>query len=160
MLKLINQYHIFSMKGKTVMKNLTILFLMFLFSVSIFPQNTLRFTLTSGDTITNVLKIPTDEIPVAIFCDSLTAAATVTPYFWVGDTAGVTKPNYLKLTTAGTSTVSTISLAAKRFTPLSWDLYYPSKGSSNSKAQNVWLFLDFASAQTNSKIIKVRTMPR
>lgn len=122
-----------------------------------YSQNTLSFTLVAGDTITNVLKIPNGEIPIAIYCDSLTSAATITPYIWIGDTSGISKQNYLQLTTAGTSTVSTISLSAKRFTPLNWDIYHGLIGNSLTKAQYVWVFLDFAATQTFNKIIKVRT---
>lgn len=138
----------------------SLLVLVLLLSAPIFSQNILSFTLANGDTATNVLKIPAGEIPVAIYCDSLTAAATVTPYFWIGDTAGITKANYLALTTAGTSTISTISLAAKRYTPLSWDLYYGALGNKDYKAQFVYLFLEFAATQTNAKVIKVRTLKR
>lgn len=148
------------MKGKTVMKNLTILFLMFLFSVSIFPQNVYRITLPTNDSVANPIKLGKNEIPAAIYTDSLTKSTSVGFYVYFGDTTGTDISDWYRIGSASDSTWYSAAVKQKIFTPLNPSVFFSVISDpylySNKKSQ-VWLILISREKQTLTKYFWLKT---
>lgn len=140
------------------MKNLLVILFVVIITTISFSQGVHTFTLAAGDTLTSVISLSDKEIPTALFCDSLTADATISFYLWFGDTTGVAKSNWYQVTAAQTNTASTTTLTQKKYTPLTSTIFDAVKSylySTMTGSGKVWVMLDFAATQTNAKIIKM-----
>lgn len=141
------------------MKNILVLFFLLLTPIAL-PQNTYIANLVDGDSVATPIKLSDREVPAAIFCDSLTSETIVSFYIWIGDTAGTTISDWYPVTTNGTSTNYTATLASGKFTPLEPRSFYSTVSSYGdmSASQKVWLWPIIRTAQTYDKRIKIRSV--
>jgi len=153
--------HIFSLERRSVIHKLkSLLILVLLLSAPIFSQNFYRITLPAGDSVSNPIKLGKNEIPAAIYADSLTASTSVGFYVYIGDTAGTDITDWYRLGSASDSTWYAAALKAKIYTPLNPAVFFSVISDPflySNKAAQIWLFLVARTTQTNAKYVWLKT---
>lgn len=142
------------------MKTKLILSIVVLFAALTFPQNFYRATLTASDTVCAAVKLGKNEIPAAIYTDSLTSSTNIGFYVYFGDTTGTTVANWYRLGSANDSTWYSAALKEKIYTPLDPAVFFSTISDPflySNKAAQTWLFVVVSTAQTNTKYIWIKT---
>jgi hypothetical protein len=137
-----------------------LLFLIVLFSVFVAQGQDIRSsTVTAGSTYGSVLKLAKDEIPLAVYMDSVNTITSVSFYVLLGDSSGTDSSDYMPLTLVGDTTVYSAPLTRLKYMPLNSSLFYslfPNPSYAPAYRGAVYIRPKLAAAQSLNKVIKIR----